>query len=64
MWKIGNVEIQNRVVLAPMAGICNNAYRTIIKEMGCGYMVAEMVSDKALMYGSSKTQDMLYMTED
>lgn len=64
MWKIGNVEIQNRVVLAPMAGICNNAYRTIIKEMGCGYMVAEMVSDKALMYGSSKTQDMLYMTEE
>lgn len=64
MWKIGNVEIQNKVVLAPMAGICNNAYRTIIKEMGCGYMVAEMVSDKALMYGSTKTQDMLYMTED
>lgn len=47
-----------------MAGICNNAYRTIIKEMGCGYMVAEMVSDKALMYGSTKTQEMLYMTED
>lgn len=64
MWKIGNVEIENKVVLAPMAGICNNAYRTIIKEMGCGYMVAEMVSDKALMYGSSKTQDMLYMTEE
>ena len=64
MWKIGNVEISNRVVLAPMAGICNNAYRTIIKEMGCGYMVAEMVSDKALMYGSKKTQEMLYMTEE
>ena len=64
MWKIGNVELNNRVVLAPMAGICNNAYRTIIKEMGCGYMVAEMVSDKALMYGSKKTQDMLYMTEE
>lgn len=64
MWKIGNVNIKNQVVLAPMAGICNNAYRTIIKEMGCGYMVAEMVSDKALMYGSTKTQDMLYMTEE
>lgn len=64
MWKIGNVEISNRVVLAPMAGICNNAYRTIIKGMGCGYMVAEMVSDKALMYGSKKTQEMLYMTDD
>ncbi len=64
MWKIGNVEIANRVVLAPMAGICNNAYRRIIKEMGCGLMVAEMVSDKALMYENKKTQDLLYMTED
>ena len=64
MWKIGNVEIPNQVVLAPMAGISNNAYRKIIKEMGCGLIVAEMVSDKALMYHSKKTQDLLYMTED
>lgn len=63
-WNIGNVEIKNRVVLAPMAGICNNAYRRIIKDMGCGLMVAEMVSDKAIMYDSTKTKDMLYMTED
>ena len=64
MWKIGNVEIKNRIVLAPMAGICNNAYRRIIKEMGCGLITCEMVSDKAIMYGSKKTIDMLYMTED
>ena len=63
MWNIGNVKIDNKVVLAPMAGICNSAYRTIIKEMGCGLMVAEMVSDKALMYKSEKTQSMLYMTD-
>ena len=63
-WNIGNVEIKNQVVLAPMAGICNNAYRTIIKEMGCGLIVAEMVSDKALMYDSAKTKEMLYMTEE
>ena len=63
-WNIGNVEIKNQVVLAPMAGICNNAYRRIIKDMGCGLIVAEMVSDKALMYDSTKTKDMLYMTED
>ncbi|MBP3921090.1 MAG: tRNA dihydrouridine synthase DusB [Bacilli bacterium] len=62
-WTIGNVEINNRVVLAPMAGICNSAYRTIIKEMGCGLIVAEMVSDKAITFGSSKTIDMLYMTD-
>lgn len=63
MFKIGNVEIKNNVVMAPMAGISNSAYRIIIKEMGCGLIVAEMVSDKALMYGSSKTQGMLYMTD-
>jgi tRNA-dihydrouridine synthase B len=62
-WKIGNVEIPNQVVLAPMAGICNSAFRTIIKEMGCGLIYAEMVSDKALVYESKKTKDMLYMTE-
>ena len=63
MFKIGNVELKNNVVLAPMAGISNSAYRTIIKEMGAGLIVAEMVSDKAIMYGSKKTQDMLYMTD-
>jgi len=63
MFRIGNVEIKNNVVLAPMAGISNSAYRTIIKEMGAGLIVAEMVSDKAIMYRSSKTIDMLYMTE-
>lgn len=62
-WKIGNVEIDNQVVLAPMAGICNSAYRTIIKEMGCGLIEAEMVSDKAIAYGNEKTIDMLYMTD-
>ena len=31
MWKIGNVEIKNKVVLAPMAGVCNSAFRRIIK---------------------------------
>ena len=63
MWYIGNVEIKNKVVLAPMAGICNSAYRRIVKEMGCGLIVAEMVSDKAIAFGSKKTKDMLYMTE-
>ena len=62
-FKIGNVEIKNRVVLAPMAGICNSAFRRICKEMGCGLIYAEMVSDKAIMYGSKKTIDMLYMTD-
>ena len=63
-WKIGNVTIQNQVVLAPMAGISNSAYRRICKEMGCGLIYAEMVSDKAIMYGNQKTLDMLTMTEE
>ena len=62
-FRIGNVEIKNRIVLAPMAGICNNAFRKIIKDMGCGLIYAEMVSDKALVYDSKKTKDMLYMEE-
>ena len=63
-WKIGNVVIANQVVLAPMAGIGNSAYRRIVKEMGCGLIYAEMVSDKAIYYQNQKTIDMLYMTEE
>ena len=63
MFKIKNIEIKNNVVLAPMAGICNHAFRTIIKDMGAGLIYAEMVSDKAISYGSKKTIDMLYMTD-
>ena len=63
MFKIGNIEIKNKVVLAPMAGISNSAYRTIIKDMGAGLIYAEMVSDKAIKYGSKKTIEMLYMTD-
>ena len=43
---IGNVEIPNRTVLAPMAGVTNSAFRTIAKELGAGLVVMEMVSDK------------------
>ena len=63
MWKIGNVEIKNRVVLAPMAGISNTSYRKIIKEMGCGLIFAEMVSDKAIMFGNEKTLSLLKMDD-
>lgn len=64
MFKIGNVNIKNNVVLAPMAGVCNSAFRRIIKEYGCGLLYAEMVSDKALVYDNEKTKEMLYMTEE
>ena len=61
-WKIGNVVIENQIVLAPMAGIGNSSFRRIIKEMGCGLIFAEMVNDKALFYKNKKTIDMLYAT--
>ena len=62
-WKIRDVEIDNRIVLAPMAGISNSAYRKICKEMGAGLVFAEMVSDKAIVYNNKKTIDMLYMED-
>lgn len=62
--KIGNVEIKNRIIMAPMAGITNVAFRKIIKEFGAGLVVSEMVSDKALCYGNVKTIDMLKVDED
>lgn len=63
-WNIGSVIIKNQIVLAPMAGICNSVYRRICKEMGCGLIYAEMVSDKAITFNNQKTLDMLYMTEE
>lgn len=64
MFKIGNIEIKNNICLAPMAGFCNSAFRRLVKEMGAGLLFAEMVSDKAIYYGSEKTIDMLKMTEE
>lgn len=64
MWKIGNVEIKNKIVLAPMAGISNTSYRKIIKKMGAGLIYAEMVSDKAIMNSNEKTFDLLKMSEE
>ena len=64
MWKIGNIDIKNRIVLAPMAGISNTSYRKIIKEMGAGLIYAEMVSDKALCFSNEKTFDLLKMSEE
>ena len=62
-WKIGDVSINNQVCLAPMAGIGNSAFRTIIKEFGCGLIYTEMISDKAIVYNNKKTIDMLHMTD-
>ena len=56
MFKIGNVEIENPVVIAPLAGVSNIAFRKIAKKFGAGLVCNEMVSDKALFYDSKKTK--------
>ena len=64
MFKIGNVEIKNRIVFAPMAGVSNISFRTIIKEMGAGLIYSEMVSSMGIVYGSSKTIDLINFNEE
>lgn len=57
--KIGNVELENNIILAPMAGITDLPFRVICKEYGAGAVCTEMVSAKALMYGDEKTKLLL-----
>lgn len=61
---IGNIEIPNRTVLAPMAGVTNSAFRTIAKEMGAGLVVMEMISEKGLLYNNEKTLHMLHIEDN
>ena len=56
MWKIGNIEINNKVVLAPMAGITFDSYRRFMAKFGYGVAVTEMVSDMGLIYGNEETK--------
>jgi len=58
-WKIGNVEIPNQVVVAPMAGVTNSAFRVICKRFGAGYVVCEMISDRGIMYHNQRTLNMM-----
>ena len=57
--KIKDVEIKNGLILAPMAGITDKAFRTLCKEFGAGLTVTEMVSVKGLYYKSKKTEELL-----
>jgi nifR3 family TIM-barrel protein len=63
MLKIGSITMKNQVVLAPMAGVCNPAFRLIAKEFGTGLVCAEMVSDKAILHGNKRTREMLFVDE-
>ena len=57
--KIENLELENNIFLAPMAGITDLPFRLICKENGAGLVYTEMVSAKALLYGNEKTKLLL-----
>lgn len=57
--KIGNIELKNKIVLAPMAGISTPSYIKILEEMGIAYAVSELISSEAIVRNNKKTLDML-----
>lgn len=57
--EIGNVKLENNIILAPMAGITDKAFRIICKEYNPGLVVTEMASAKAIYYGDDKTKQLL-----
>lgn len=58
-WKIGDVEIPNRVVVAPMAGVTNVAFRRICKDFGAGLVECEMISGQGIHYHNQRTLQMM-----
>ena len=56
---IGNVELANRYILAPMAGVTDLPFRLLCREMGAGLLCMEMVSAKAVLYGNKNTESLL-----
>lgn len=57
--KIGNVELENNIFLAPMAGVTDLPFRILCKEMGCGLVYSEMVSAKGILYDNENTKKLL-----
>lgn len=60
--RLGNLEIQGDLVLAPMAGVTDLAFRTICAELGAAVTVTEMVSSRALIYQDKKSRSLLHKT--
>ncbi len=57
--KIGNLEFDNNIILAPMAGVTDLPFRLLCKEQGCGLLYSEMVSAKAVYYNNKNTKELL-----
>ena len=61
---IGNVVLENNVILAPMAGVTDLPFRLLCREQGAGMVVTEMVSAKAILYGNKNTDKLLEVREE
>ncbi|MGA0351233.1 MAG: tRNA dihydrouridine synthase DusB [Acholeplasmataceae bacterium] len=61
---IGDIEVKNKLILAPMAGVSNSPFRRVSRQHGAGVVYAEMVSDKGLIHKNEKTISMLFMTDE
>ena len=64
MLKIGNVELNNNIILGPMAGLTDRPFRIICEKYNPGLVVTEMVSAKALMYNDEKTKLLLNISNE
>ena len=61
---IGNVELENNVILAPMAGVTDLPFRLLCKEQGAGLLCMEMVSAKAIFYNNKNTESLMEIHEE
>ncbi len=62
-YKIGSVKLKSGVVLAPMAGVTDRAYRELCMKFGAGMCVSEMVSSKALSFNSKKSEELMDISD-
>lgn len=63
MFRIGNVNIKNKYILAPMAGVCDLPFRVLCTENGAGMTCMEMISAKAIMYNNKNTKELMAIDE-
>jgi tRNA-dihydrouridine synthase B len=62
-FQLGNLTLNGRVILAPMAGYTDTAFRRLARRYGAAMVVTEMVSSRALLHGSDKTEELMAFTE-
>ena len=61
--QIGNVKIEGKAALAPMAGVADRAFRELCRDFGAAYTVSEMVSSKGMLYSDKKTRELMELSE-